>query len=246
LIGPDTQHCIYRLDAAGQTSNPKNTTPAVLRSSRAPEPRANIAPRIYGLLDEMGIGYSKLVMPTRQNVSQLELLFEAAEALLDTKRAMDRVDQEVRVLKQQLALRNGESGMDVDDNADAIVEGDMGRDGEAEHEELQQAEDDEYPEGEQDGDAEGDAEGDDADGDADADADADADIDADQDADGDLDGDADADGDGDGDGDGDRDVEFNEDAHDVDDAASDLTELPNSSRKVSFLCCKIFLSHIAT
>lgn len=40
-------------------------------------------------------------MPTRNNIEVLERLFEASGALVDLKRQVDRVDQEVRTLKAQ-------------------------------------------------------------------------------------------------------------------------------------------------
>lgn len=50
---------------------------------------------------ELGVNGEKLVMPTRSNVEELEGLFGAVTALVDMKRQVDRVSQEVRMLRAQ-------------------------------------------------------------------------------------------------------------------------------------------------
>lgn len=65
-------------------------------------------------------------MPTRDNIIRLESLIDATTLLLETKKNVDRVEQDIRVMKAQLMrMRNeqlgGEEGgvtpMDVDQEA---------------------------------------------------------------------------------------------------------------------------------
>lgn len=64
-------------------------------------------------------------MPTRENCSQLESLLDATTALIETKKVVDRVEQDARVLKARLGIRESESAdrdhkestpMDVDES----------------------------------------------------------------------------------------------------------------------------------
>lgn len=58
-------------------------------------------------------------MPTRENCAQLDNLLEAASALVETKKQVDRIEQEIRVMQERLG-RSSEGGdeeaMDVDEN----------------------------------------------------------------------------------------------------------------------------------
>jgi DNA methyltransferase 1-associated protein 1 len=50
---------------------------------------------------ELGVETQRLVMPTRNNVDALEKVLEAGSALVDMKRQVDRVEQELRKLRAQ-------------------------------------------------------------------------------------------------------------------------------------------------
>ena len=74
-------------------------------------------------------------MPTRDNCTQLESLLDATTALIETKKVVDRVEQDIRVLKARLGIRESESvdrdakestPMDVDESKED-------RDGDGEH-----------------------------------------------------------------------------------------------------------------
>lgn len=88
-----------------------------LRSTEVqlPKPAANM-PKIIECLQEVGINHTRLVMPTRENVAALESVFEAANALVEMKKAVDRVEQEMRILKIRLGEEEEGSqvGMEVD------------------------------------------------------------------------------------------------------------------------------------
>ncbi|KAH0839959.1 hypothetical protein J3R83DRAFT_914 [Lanmaoa asiatica] len=123
----DAQHCIVRVEPPPGLTNTTKVThvPVHLRSFKLPVPKATIAPKVTQALAELGITHTRLVMPTRDNCSQLESLIDATTALIETKKVVDRVDQDIRVLKARLGVRGSESAdrdgkestpMDVDES----------------------------------------------------------------------------------------------------------------------------------
>ncbi|ORX40780.1 hypothetical protein BD324DRAFT_612087 [Kockovaella imperatae] len=103
----DAAHCIFRLpqDSSSQSSHLATKhpvhIPAFLRSSKLPTPRQSAAIRITELLGELGVSTHALVMPTRANLEEYDGLLTAAGALVDMKRQVDRVEQELRTLRAQ-------------------------------------------------------------------------------------------------------------------------------------------------
>jgi len=77
---------------------------------------------------ELGIPHVRLVMPTRENCAQLESLLDATSALVETKKVVDRVDQEIRILKARLGRKASEGSADAE--ADPDADGDADADGE--------------------------------------------------------------------------------------------------------------------
>lgn len=61
-------------------------------------------------------------MPTKNNIQHLEALLEATTVMLDMKKAVDRVEQEIRIQKKLLGLIAGEE--DGTDGAQGEVGGD--------------------------------------------------------------------------------------------------------------------------
>lgn len=95
-------------------------------------------PRVSQLLGELGISTSRLVMPTRENLAKFGTLLEAAQQLIELKKAVDKQDQDIRTSKARLSTLRGENTeaeskdvpqtpMDVDDGAEVEGEGDGGR-----------------------------------------------------------------------------------------------------------------------
>ncbi|KAJ3533912.1 hypothetical protein NMY22_g7143 [Coprinellus aureogranulatus] len=136
----DAQHCIIRTELSSNMPATKAAhQPAYARSSKIPYLKNNsMQPKILQCFAEMGLSPSRLVMPTKENVQQLEGLLEAVSAMLDTKKHLDKVEYDIQVAKKQLAMRNGEIGegdeegalksedaMDVDQGAE--TEGNDGR-----------------------------------------------------------------------------------------------------------------------
>jgi DNA methyltransferase 1-associated protein 1 len=111
-----------------------------LRSFKLPAPKAALLPKVAQALTELGINHTRLVMPTRENCARLELLIEATTALIDTKKVVDRVEQDIRVLRVRLgrasegAEEDGKEGtpMEVDGGAEAGADADADADAEGE------------------------------------------------------------------------------------------------------------------
>lgn len=107
VLTADAARCIVRLPLATASNGSHLAAkhplhqPVSLRSSKLPVPRQNAALRIGDLLSELGISTQKLVMPTRGNIEEFDGLLGAAGALVDMKRQVDRVAQEVRTLRAQ-------------------------------------------------------------------------------------------------------------------------------------------------
>lgn len=67
-------------------------------------------------------------MPTRDNIAQLESLLEATTALVETKRVVDKVEYDIRLLKSRLGMRESQDAEGEAVTADAM-EVDEGYDG---------------------------------------------------------------------------------------------------------------------
>lgn len=69
-------------------------------------------------------------MPTRDNIWQLDSLLEATAALVETKRLVDKVEYDTRILKGRLGMRDSQGvereltgdHMDVDEPSEVIGE----------------------------------------------------------------------------------------------------------------------------
>lgn len=133
----DAANCIIRTDPPSTTPVTKAAhQPAYLRSFKLPVPKAAIAPKVTAALAELGISHTRLVMPTRENVAQLESLLEATTALVETKRVVDKVEYEINVSKVRLGMREslgseGEGGVADTMDVDEGNEGDTVNDGRA-------------------------------------------------------------------------------------------------------------------
>ena len=119
-------HMITRVDPPTVSSSTKVThQPVYLRSFKIPAPRAAVAPKVSQILTELGISYTRLVMPTRDNCLALESLLDATTALVDIKKVVDKVEHDIRLSEMRLGNRAGAS-----QDADA-TKADSGGDGNA-------------------------------------------------------------------------------------------------------------------
>ncbi|CED84272.1 swr1-complex protein 4 [Phaffia rhodozyma] len=122
LAKADLLHCIYRVpppipgtnppgptgpgSKSGHTSNPTGHQPVYLRSTRLPIPaKPNLAEPIFALLNDLRPPVplpGKLTMPTRGSQEKMDGLMAAAMGLVEMKRAVDKVEEEVRMLNIKL------------------------------------------------------------------------------------------------------------------------------------------------
>ena len=135
-IHSDEKSCLLRVDPPATTTTKTTHVPVHLRSFKLPIPKAAIAPKVIQILSEVGISPSRLVMPTRDNCAKSEAVLESTTTLLEVKKVVDKVDQDIRVLRARLGLRESEgvegdveesTSIDVDESKD---DGGASREGE--------------------------------------------------------------------------------------------------------------------
>ncbi|KAJ7572487.1 hypothetical protein C8J56DRAFT_989173, partial [Mycena floridula] len=106
----DAIYCIIRTDPPATTPATKAAhQPAYLRTFKLPVPKAAIAPKVAQSLAELGVIHSRL------NHS----LLDATVALIETKKAADKVDFDIGVANERLGLRNSverATSMDLDEH----------------------------------------------------------------------------------------------------------------------------------
>ncbi|KIJ57071.1 hypothetical protein M422DRAFT_57555 [Sphaerobolus stellatus SS14] len=101
----DARNCIIRTEVTTNLTSTKSSHQlAHLRSTKIPWPKASVAQRVNTLTGEMGVNANRLVMPTLNNIQLLDGVLEAATLLAETKKVVDRLDQEIRTQKKLLGL----------------------------------------------------------------------------------------------------------------------------------------------
>lgn len=78
---------------------------ASLRTFKIPYPKSALAGKVNQVITELNITLTRLVMPTRDTVAAYDSLLNAATSLVDTKKVVDTVEQEIRVTKARLGMR---------------------------------------------------------------------------------------------------------------------------------------------
>ncbi|KAG8908175.1 swr complex subunit [Tulasnella sp. 403] len=119
----DPVHCLTQPTPPSGYPPPSSITksahkPVHLRSTLIPTPKASVLQKINGIITELGVHPTKLVMPTSANLEKMEALQAAAAGLVDMKKMVDRVDQEIRVLKARLRGGSEAGETDADGTAD--------------------------------------------------------------------------------------------------------------------------------
>ena len=61
-------------------------------------------------------------MPTRENCQRLELLLDAATALVETKKQVDRIDQEIRLAQERLGQGSAEGDAEDGEGEDDAMD----------------------------------------------------------------------------------------------------------------------------
>lgn len=104
----DALHCILRIEP-DKSNNPAISKQAhqaaSLRTFKIPYPKSALAGKVNQVITELGITLARLVMPTRDTLAAYDSLLNAATSLVDTKKVVDTVDQEIRVTKARLGMR---------------------------------------------------------------------------------------------------------------------------------------------
>ena len=125
-LSSDALHCITRTDVPQTTATKSSHQAVALRTYKIPTPKQALATKVSQTLGEHGINSSRLVMPTRENLLHLESLIEATTLLLETRKNVDKVEQDIRVMKGKVVMMKGEQPgggeggevpMDVDQEA---------------------------------------------------------------------------------------------------------------------------------
>jgi DNA methyltransferase 1-associated protein 1 len=102
----DAQHFIIRTDVPSSGIATKAAhQPAYLRTFKIPVMKTAVQQKVQEAVAELGLSSSRLVIPTRENVAQLDATLEAMLALLETKRLVEKAEYDIQVLKKQLGLR---------------------------------------------------------------------------------------------------------------------------------------------
>lgn len=106
-IAYDALHCIQRIDPPPLTPATKAShAAATLRSQKVAYPKPAVSSKVNQVVTELGVPISRgVIMPTRDTLAQYEMLIEAATALVETKKIVDRVEQEIRVARARLDMR---------------------------------------------------------------------------------------------------------------------------------------------
>ncbi|KAG7449019.1 uncharacterized protein BT62DRAFT_888547 [Guyanagaster necrorhizus] len=116
----DALHCITHIDLPVTTPATKAAhQPSFLRTYKLPVPKAAVVPKISQTLAEINISYNRLVMPTEGNVARLNALIDATLPLVETKRVLDKVEYDIKVLKERLNVR---SSAPVEEEAGGVVD----------------------------------------------------------------------------------------------------------------------------
>jgi DNA methyltransferase 1-associated protein 1 len=129
----DAQHCIVRVEPPPSSITKVTHVPVHLRSFKLPAPKATILPKVTQVLTELGINHTRLVIPTRENCARLESLIEASAALIDTKKIVDRVEQDIRVLRVRLGRQSEGPEEDGKEGTSMEIDGAAAVDGEGEY-----------------------------------------------------------------------------------------------------------------
>ncbi|TBU33025.1 hypothetical protein BD311DRAFT_749067 [Dichomitus squalens] len=107
----DALHCIVRTEVeqtAGSSTKAAHV-PVHLRTFKMAQPKAAVAPRVSQVVGEVGISATRIVMPTRDNLAKFASVIDAAQQLVEIKKAVDKHEQDIRTTRARLAILRGEN-----------------------------------------------------------------------------------------------------------------------------------------
>ncbi|KAM0755956.1 hypothetical protein T439DRAFT_320655 [Meredithblackwellia eburnea MCA 4105] len=103
-IAQDIHNCIERHPAPSVSATKATLYPSVsVRSSRVTQPKPTNLTKVHAALTELGISHY-LVMPTKANVEKLDGLQAALGQLVELKKANDRIESEMRMVRKKKDL----------------------------------------------------------------------------------------------------------------------------------------------
>ncbi|GAA5835295.1 hypothetical protein JCM3766R1_004744 [Sporobolomyces carnicolor] len=106
----DAANCIERHPAPSVSAPKSNMWPSVaLRSSRLQPVKSGVAQKVSIALGELGLS-TLLIMPTRQNLEKLDQVQTQLSHMVEVKKAVDRIQQEIRTVKKKKELLLGGGG----------------------------------------------------------------------------------------------------------------------------------------
>lgn len=101
LTLPDLANGIERHPFPSQSATKALPYPSVsVRSSRILPPKSSIALRVATSLTELGLS-QRLIMPTKTNIDKFDALQTALGQMIELKKAVDRIEGEMRMMKKR-------------------------------------------------------------------------------------------------------------------------------------------------
>ncbi|GAA5949545.1 hypothetical protein JCM3765_002698 [Sporobolomyces pararoseus] len=106
----DAANCIERHPAPSVSAPKSNMWPSVaLRSSRIQPVKSNVAQKVSIALSELGLS-TQLIMPTKTNIEKLDQVQSMLSQMVEVKKAVDRIQQEIRTVRKKKDLLLGIGG----------------------------------------------------------------------------------------------------------------------------------------
>ncbi|GAA6022548.1 hypothetical protein JCM11491_005596 [Sporobolomyces phaffii] len=103
----DAANCIERHPAPSVSAPKSNMWPSVaLRSSRIQPVKSGVAQKVSVALAELGLS-TQLMMPTKANLDKLDEVHASLSQMVEVKKAVDRIQQEIRTVRKKKDLLLG-------------------------------------------------------------------------------------------------------------------------------------------
>ncbi|GAA5923021.1 Swc4p [Sporobolomyces koalae] len=103
----DAANCIERHPAPSVSAPKSNMWPSVaLRSSRIQPVKSGVAQKVSIALSELGLS-TQLIMPTKNNIAKLDEVQVALSQMVEVKKAVDRIQQEIRTARKKKEILLG-------------------------------------------------------------------------------------------------------------------------------------------
>ncbi|GAA5870288.1 hypothetical protein JCM16303_001950 [Sporobolomyces ruberrimus] len=103
----DAANCIERHPAPSVSAPKSNMWPSVaLRSSRIQPVKSGVAQKVSIALSELGLS-TQLIMPTKNNINKLDQVQLALSQMVEVKKAVDRIQQEIRTVRKKKEMLLG-------------------------------------------------------------------------------------------------------------------------------------------